>query len=172
MLGDNSQHSLDFKGWILTFSLCCHCTLTILSGINDLMFCSRFLLGYWSIEIHSIIAVMPLCRWGSLSPFSVQKESKRRSKKWLAHIAHQLSMTATKCHTLMQLSMRFRDFQISSLSVCPTWSPKTLHSEGTSSPRWDQLAPTSLCGNPHLSFPFFFGGAILGFELRALHLLD
>ena len=71
--------------------------------------------------------------------FSVQRKSKRRLIRWSAHTGYQLLMTAPKCHTLMQSSMRFRDFQISPRLVCHTQSPKTQCSEDTCSPRWEKL---------------------------------
>ena len=54
----------------------------------------------------------------------------------MAHIALQPWMTEPKCHTQTQSSMRFRDLRTSSPLVCPTWSLKTLISEGTSFPRY------------------------------------
>jgi len=85
-------------------------------------------------------------------------------------------MTAPKCHTQMQSSMRFRDFQILSQLVYHIKSSKTHCSEGTCSPRWDQLwflidtpwvSSTLLITNLTLCFPcilFYLGTDSFSYE--------
>ena len=85
---------------------------------------------HWTVFQHRNINEVP---W---SHSSVQRESTRRLTGWLAQIALQPWMTEPKCHTQTQSSMRFKDLRTFSPLVCPTWSLKTLISEGTSSPRY------------------------------------
>ena len=67
--------------------------------------------------------------------FSVQRKSKRRSIRWLAHTRSQPSMTTPKYHTLWQSSIRFRDFLMFPQWACHAESQKKHCSDGTCSPR-------------------------------------
>ena len=145
---------------------------TVVCTLENSQFLSRFSLlhtfpGLLAVRIQ--YHCYKVSNTGIHSTFSVQRKSKRRLIRWSAHTGYQPLMTAPKCHTLMQSSTRFRDFQILYLLECHTEWPKIPCSEGTCSPRWDQLwflidtpwvSSTLLITNLTLCFPcilFYLG---------------